>query len=37
MGTLVRELGQTLFLLGLAALVTATYVGLGLVAIHFLG
>jgi hypothetical protein len=37
MGTLVREIGQTLFLLALAAVVTATYVGLGLVAIHFLG
>jgi hypothetical protein len=37
MGSLTREIGQTLFLLGLMATVTATYVGLGLVAIRFLG
>jgi hypothetical protein len=37
MGTLSREIGQTLILLALAAAVTATYVGLGLIAIRILG
>jgi hypothetical protein len=37
MGALTREIGQTLFLLGLMASVTATYVGVGLIAIRFLG
>jgi hypothetical protein len=37
MGSLTREIGQTLFLLGLMTTVTATYVGLGLMAIRFLG
>jgi hypothetical protein len=37
MGTLARELGQTLVLMGLAAAITGTYVGLGLIAIRFLG
>jgi hypothetical protein len=37
MGTLAREIGQTLVLLALAAAVTGTYVGLGLIAIRFLG
>jgi hypothetical protein len=37
MQTLAREIGQTLVLLALAAAITATYVGLGLVAIRFLG
>jgi hypothetical protein len=37
METLVREIRQTLTLLALAAAVTSAYVGLGLVAIRFLG
>jgi hypothetical protein len=37
METLAREIGQTLVLLALAAAVTGAYVGLGLVAIRFLG
>jgi hypothetical protein len=37
MGSLTREIGQTLFLLGLMAAVTTTYIGVGLIAIRFLG
>lgn len=37
MGSLTREIGQTLLLLGLMASVTATYVGVGLLAIRVLG
>ena len=37
MGSLTREMGQTLLLLALMAAVTTTYVGVGLVAIRFLG
>lgn len=37
MQTLVREIRQTATLLALAAAVTGTYVGLGLIAIRFLG
>ena len=37
MHALVREIRQTLVLMALAAAVTGTYVGLGLIAIRFLG
>lgn len=36
-GTLQREIGQTLVLLGLLAAVTGAYVAIGLAAIHLLG
>jgi hypothetical protein len=36
-GPLVREIGQSFFLMGLMALVLSVYVGIGLFAAHVLG
>jgi hypothetical protein len=35
--SLLREFGQSLYLIGLMTLVMCAYLGLGLLAVHFLG